>query len=67
MGEAEGIVRGKWEQVPLLHWRRLTGARMRRLVWDSWSIAGEYDGKYEYATMEQCAEIVLRETYDVSL
>lgn len=52
-----------WEEVPLTHWRYYAGYRMRRLIWDLYSIGGRYDGSYQYATYEQCARQTLEETY----
>ena len=52
-----------WEKVPRWHWRYWFGYRMRRWTWDAWTIGGEYDGSYDYATYEDCARTILEEKH----
>lgn len=54
----------QWRKVRWWHvYRMLRRQRWRRWRWDNETIGGEYDGKWEYATDEQCARLHLEATY----
>lgn len=52
-----------WQLTPFWHPYRWFGYTMRRWIWDDWSIGGEYDGQWEYASYRQCALEVLERSY----
>lgn len=57
------IMVDSWEEVSRWNYRYWLGLRMRRLVWDAYSIGGQYDGIYDYATYKDCALANLEEHY----
>lgn len=63
MGGDYGPSFNPWELVPWWHPRRWFGHSMRRWTWDNFTMGGEYDGNWVYATYNECARITLEETY----
>lgn len=57
------IILDGWEEVSRWNYHYWLGHRMRRLVWDRYSIGGAYDGVYQYATYRDCALSNLEEHY----